>query len=315
MNALLAIVKDVPVWYGNQMIPDYPKLKPISFDDLSQIEKCCTDKPISICELNATNLLIYKDYDHPQLTRINNNLCIHITSPNEPPFFLEPLGNHKLEETLNTCLDNTGQLSRVSEAFALSLPKDRYKITPIRDQFDYVYTTKSLAELKGRDYDGKRNHIKKFKSHFPNYKFVPLKSSDKTEALKLFEEWFDLKKKIRYFPKFSYDSQKTAVKLAFAHFNELKLIGGALCIGREMKGFILGSHLNSKMISVHFMYGHPAIQGSSQILLWEGCNRSFSAAKYVNLEQDLGIAGLRKAKLSNCPIRLEKKFEVRFIQQ
>jgi hypothetical protein len=181
----------------------------------------------------------------------------------------------------------------------------------LRNQFDYIYETKILAELKGGKYDGKRNHIKKFKSRFPDYKFTPLRPEHKKEALDLFEEWFSLRKKSRYFPKLAHDSQKTAVNNAFSYFNELNLIGGAIYIDNIINGFILGSFLSPEIISIHFMYGHPAIQGTSQVLLWKGCNKSFASAKYVNLEQDLGIPGLRKAKLSNYPLRLEKKFEIK----
>jgi hypothetical protein len=77
-----------------------------------------------------------------------------------------------------------------------------------------------------------------------------------------------------------------------------------------MKGFILGSRLNPETASVHFQYGDPSLRGISQTLLWEACNKTFSSFKYINLEQDLGIPGLRKAKLSYYPLRLEKKFEI-----
>jgi hypothetical protein len=211
---------------------------------------------------------------------------------------------------VDICLKHAGKMSRLTSGFISKLPLKKYKTKCLRDQFDYIYETRALAELKGRRFDGKRNHIKKFQERHPDYKFIALAPEHKNAAYKLFEEWFAIRKESRHFPKLAHTSQKAAIEETFAYFDKLDLIGGALYLGSEMKGFTLGSFLNKDTIAVHFMYGHPALQGISQILLWEACNKTYASAKYVNLEQDLGIPGLRKAKLSNYPLRLEKKYEI-----
>lgn len=297
------------------MLPEYPKFKSLELEDINQIRQHLKRTHPKICEWAVANLLIWKDFDHPLLTIINKNLCLYITPPNEPPYFLEPIGTKNILETIKICLKHAGKISRVSQDFILHHHLHKYHIAELRNQFDYIYETKTLAELKGRKFDGKRNHLKKFKDRFPNYEFIPLNTSFKNNALNLFEMWFDKKKESRYFPKLAYISQKAAVEKAFSCFDELNLIGGAIIIEKEMRGFILGSPLNPEMLSVHFQYGDPHLRGISQTLLWEACNKTFSSYKYINLEQDLGIPGLRKAKLSYYPLRLEKKFEIRPIQK
>jgi len=263
----------------------------------------------SICELSFTNLFIWHSFDRAKFTIINNNICILITPANETPYFLEPLGKNQLTETVATCLKHTNKMSRVTESFIAKLSLKEHKIRCLRDQFDYVYETKSLAELKGKKYDGKRGHLKKFQKRHPEYTFVPLTKEHEAGAKQLFEEWFSAREKTKYFSKLAYEAQKEAIQNAFKYFNKLQMLGGALIVDKVFKGFTLGSWLNSETIDVHFLYGNPGLQGIFQIILWEACNKVYTQAKFVNLEQDLGIPGLRKSKLSYHPLRLEKKFE------
>ena len=293
------------------MLPEYPQFKPLEIEDLIDISAYLKQINPTICELAPANLLIWKDFDNPKITVMNENLCILISPLNEPPFFMEPVGNNKTFETAKACLKHAGRLSRISKGFVKQFSESEYRVSCLRGQCDYLYETKTLAELKGRKYDGKRNHLKKFGQHFPEYEYVPMELSFKSAALKLFDEWFESKKGSRFFPKLAYTSQKKALEKTFLLFEKINLVGGAILFKNEMKGFILGSPLNKNTVSVHFQYGQPATQGISQVLLWEACRKSFAPFTYTNLEQDLGIPGLRKAKLSYYPLRLEEKFEIR----
>jgi len=292
------------------MLPEYPEFRSLEIKDLDKVKAHLKRAHQQICEWAPANLLIWKDFDHPLLTTINQNLCAYISPPNEPPYFLEPVGGHKIPETIAICLKHAGKSSRISEDFIFRLDLDKYKITCLRNQFDYTYERKALVELKGRKYDGKRNHIKRFRGRFAGYQFVALDKSLRESALALFEEWFDRKKESRHFPKLAYTAQRSALERAFQYYEELGLAGGALIIEGRLKGFIIGSALNPQTASVHFQYTDPSLRGISQALLQEACERTFAPFKYVNLEQDLGIPGLRKAKLSYYPLRLEKKFEL-----
>jgi len=282
----------------------------MQFKDIALADYQRFKEGASICELSFANLFIWHSFDRAKFTVINNNICILITPANETPYFLEPLGKNELGETVKTCLQHTGKMSRVTESFINTLSLKEHKIRCLRDQFDYVYETKSLAELKGKKYDGKRGHLKKFQKRHPDYTFVPLTKEHENGAMQLFEEWFSAREKTQYFSKLAYDAQKEAIQNAFKYFNELKLLGGALIVDKVLKGFTLGSWLNPETIDVHFLYGHPGLHGVFQTILWEACNKTYHPAKLVNLEQDLGIPGLRKSKLSYHPLRLEKKFEV-----
>ena len=294
------------------MIPEYPKFKQLGIEDKDLISRHLKLAARNICELCLGNIFIWKGSDNIQLTCINHNICMLLSQPNEPPYFLEPLSHHKLAETLDIMLKHIGRISRASAGFVSRLAEEKYKATPLRNQFDYIYATKDLAELKGRKFDGKRNHIKRFKVKFPGYEFIPLTADLKKEALTLFEKWFKVREESRFFPRLAHVAQRSAVSLAFSDFGLLDLFGGALLIEGKLKGFALGSRLNPETVAVHFLYSDPTLPGIFQTILHEACGSVFSGFKHVNLEQDMGIPGLRTAKLSYHPLKLEEKFEVKF---
>lgn len=293
-----------------KMLPDFPNFQDIESKDIALITTALKQIQPQICELNIANILIWKDFDRPQITDINQNLCVLINSINEDPFFLPPIGSHNLKETIDICLKHVNKVSRVPEHIIDQLPIGQYKIKCLRSHFDYEYLTKSLAHLSGRKFDGKRNHIKNFHKKHPNHQFRELTIDDKVAALALFEQWFGSRKETQYFQKLAYTAQKSALTKAFELYNELNMIGGAMIIDDKLSGFIMGSGLNTSTISAHFQYALPGIQGIYPALLQQACQKTFSQFEKIDLEQDLGIVGLRKSKLSYYPEKIVKKFEI-----
>jgi len=289
------------------VIPQYPKIRPLEIEDCVKISHYLKDYSPTICELNLANLIIWKKFDNYQITLINDNLCIKADSILGESYFFEPVGKHKIEETVQTCLKNDGEISRASEKLTSQLSHEKYTIKELRDQEDYIYLTTKLAELKGKGFDGKRNHIKKFKKICPDCKFIPLTNKHEKEALNLFEKWSSNKDS----GPLPYDAQRKAIENAFKYYDQLGLLGGAFIIKGDFAGFILGSHLNHETATLHFSYGDKQYYGISQALLNSACETIFHNYKYVDLEQDLGIPGLRKSKLSYHPFKMEKKYEVK----
>jgi hypothetical protein len=288
------------------MIPDYPQFKSITLEDTPEIARAvhCLDAEES--ELTPATFYIWQDTEIPALTRINGKICIHITCGSER-FFLEPLGFNDLPDTLQTCLEHTGCISRISERLAAHPALQTSKLHPIPDQFDYLYLRRDLAEMKGIPYDGKRNHIKRFKARFPDWSYQAIRPEHAESALALFDTWCDRKKTATAHHPFDESCQRKALIRAFSAFDQLGLAGGFVRANNQFLGFILGSPLNEKNFVVHFQYGHPNAPGVMPLLLQESARSSFAAYEHLNLEQDIGIAGLRKSKLSLHPIRLVRK--------
>ena len=293
------------------MVPNYPDFKPLELSDRDLIGGHLSSRAPGICEFSFANLFIWKEFDRPRFTSINGNLCILIDPLNESPYFLEPLGKGGLKETVGACLEHAGRISRASSKFVSSLSSGLL-VHPLRDHFDYVCRAKDLAELKGRRFDGKRNHIRKLMRLHPGFRYEDLKGGHASEVLRLFDRWWGSKKKTgKSSPsELTYSSQKRAMENAMHNFDALGLLGGIIRIKDELVGVIGGSALNERTMCVHFYYCLTDVPGVATTLLWNACRETFSHYECINLEQDLGLAGLRKSKNSYCPCKLEEKFEI-----
>lgn len=290
------------------MIPNYPEFKPIELEDKKEVGQYLADYPPEICELTFANIYIWRHWEKPQLTRIHGNLCVFCAPPDESPYFLEPVGDSRLEETVQLCLSYGTRLSRVSEKFIHKL-HGSYLIKEDRDNFDYVYLTEELAQLKGKKFDGKRNLIKKLEKNY-RAEIKPLSDSDLSGCLEVVERW------VRNSPEENRSTDartraaSTAIKEALNNFRQLELQGIVARIEGRVEGFCLGERLNPDTVVVHVELADRNIAGLHQYMNRECARTIWHQFTYINREQDAGIAGLRRSKLSYYPHHLVKKYDL-----
>ncbi len=185
--------------------------------------------------------------------------------------------------------------------------KDEITVCANRDSFDYIYKAENLIELKGKKYHGKRNHIKRFKDNGWSFEIMTPDCFDECTAFAA--EFYNDNK--------SYDDYSAVVEqfvihTFFTNFEYLGLKGGVLRKDGEMVGFTIGEQLNSDTFVVHIEKAKSEIQGAYPTICNEFLKTFASGLEYVNREEDLGIEGLRKSKLSYYPEFLLEKNTVTF---
>lgn len=284
--------------------------KPIDFDDLMGLNQVLARRNPEVSELSLVNLFIWRDFDRPQLARFNDWLLLCFNPPNEPPYLLEPLGPTPPPSFLLDLLYQIGRFSRLPKSFLSFFPEKEVMVKENRDQFDYVYWQEEMAGLQGKKFDGKRNLIRRFQSAWPDYEFKKIGRDWQKEALNFFHEWASHKGSSESLSPLSFHDQARALNLAFELWERLGLMGGALISQGRLKGFIIASKLNERTALIHFQYADLSSTGASQTLLWEACRQLLTSFQLINLEQDLGVPGLRKAKLSYHPCHLVAKYDV-----
>lgn len=292
------------------MIPNFPNFKPIDLEIKNSLNSYLEKYAVNICDLGLGYLYIWQTVDNSQVTLINDNLCILNNTEYAGKFFLEPIGTQNIPQTIETCLKHSGKISNISEDFYTRFP-ELAKYTPheLPDNFDYIYSTQSLAELAGTKFHDKRNHIHKFKRNYPYYKYLPITPDFLPKAIAIFESWAK-DNPANTTQKITAKMQKDALINTFKYFTDCNISGGYIESEQKIFGFIIGSPLNNNTFGMHFQYCLSDIPGIYQILSQEFCQQIRQQYLYVNLEEDLGMPGLKKMKLSYHPEKIIKKYEI-----
>lgn len=185
--------------------------------------------------------------------------------------------------------------------------KDRITVTPSRNGFDYIYDADALIKLEGKRFHGKRNHIKRFKEN--DWSYEPIRPEHYDECIRFAVLAYNFPEK---YDDFSAVVEQYAVHTFFSNFEYLGLKGGVLRVGGEMVGFTVGEPLNSDTFDIHIEKADASIQGAYPTLFNEFISREAQEFRYINREEDLGIEGLRKSKMSYHPEFLLEKYYVSF---
>lgn len=291
-------------------IPEFPQLKPLEFSDKALLEEYFKKYPTSLSEYTFTNFFVWRRADLTELTLINGDLCFLVTAPDKNRYFMMPFGCNKMEETLLKCLETAPKVVRLSIDFIDRYVKSNkyFAVEEDPDQQDYVYLSKDLIELKGKRYDGKRNHLNYF-LRTRTFSYQKMSKEHFAQCSELNDIWCKEKKReSELFPNIECEAE--VVKEALANFSALGLTGGVILIDGKIKAFSIGEKLTADTAVIHIEKADPTIRGLSQLINREFVRNEWANFTYINREQDMGHPGLRKAKMSYHPVKLEKKFNI-----
>lgn len=188
----------------------------------------------------------------------------------------------------------------------------QFEFTEERAYFDYIYLRESLVELKGKKLHGKKNHLNAFKNTYPDWKFEHITSENIDECWQMNEEWSRQNE-------MSLGSgllkEKTALRTAFDNFFEEGLVGGLIRVDGKVIAYSMGHKLNSDTFVVHFEKAFADIRGAYQIINQQFAQHCCEGYTYINREDDTGLEGLRKAKLSYLPQILLTKYDAKLVSE
>lgn len=179
----------------------------------------------------------------------------------------------------------------------------QFEVTPQRNSFDYLYEVERLTTLTGKKYHAKRNYINRFIAEHPDWTYEPLSEDNRDECLALATHWYQSQEQIGH----GQLAELTMIQQALDWLEPLHLKGGVLRSNRQVVAFSVGEPINDEVFVVHIEKAYADIPGAYPMINREFLKHTATSHRYVNREEDLGLEGLRKAKLSYHPqILLEK---------
>ena len=192
----------------------------------------------------------------------------------------------------------------------LGLSESDYVIIPDRTYADYIYDAQKLRTFSGKKYHGKKNHLNAFKREYEGrYRFEFLTQKNKQEILKFLEDWKRHKKNTEEHE--FIDCEAVGIKYILeneAYFDYK--IGGAY-IDDRLEAFTIGNYGSKEdMVYIPVEKANPDIRGLYQYICSEFLTQAFPQAGKVNREDDMGLEGLRKSKLSYKPIYMIEKYTI-----
>lgn len=293
------------------------EFRDIDISDREHITACLRKSDFMGCEYSFANNMAWKRLADSKISFYRNFYIVCSSDRTDNiPYFNFPSGDGDYRELFSelgkyTCslgfpLRITGvtekSLDMLKEMFL-----DSFTYEYDRDSSDYIYRSSDLINLSGKKYHGKRNHLAHFQSL--DYTFSMIEEKDFDDCISFCTE--DYNNRYRE-GNYSSVAEQYAINTYFNYFGELGLKGGIIRIDGKVSAVTIGEPLNSDTFCVHIEKADRNFDG-----IYTAVNNLFakSAAvdfEYINREEDLGIDGLRKAKLSYHPVFLLNKYIVEF---
>jgi len=200
-------------------------------------------------------------------------------------------------------------IATANEEFILRLRKEdtaeQYAVEEDRDMFDYVYPSAALATLSGKKLHSKRNHVNRFVADHPDYACEMLTGASLEECLKVYDAWAEGRDENET------RGERESIIDAITMLEELEMCGILIRVDGQPVAFTVGERFRPDMAVIHIEKALPDVAGAFSIVNYRFAQYwNEQGVTYINREEDMGLDGLRQAKLSYKPEFLVKKYDI-----
>ncbi len=291
--------------------------KPIDISMKQMVEHYTAKWKLECSEYTFSNLLMWGCGGNIMLAEDEQALYILLHWGNER-FMFAPLTVEPESEYYQTALDKAAEYMRsncippvfkgISGPIKAAFERcTGYELIDDRNNSDYVYTMESLRDLAGKKLHAKRNHIHQFMAQYgERYEYVKITGDMMGECVDVYNEWLSEKS-----PDETDNMELCAIQTLLMHMDTLGIRGGGIRIDGKLAAFTLGQRMDDNMAVVHIEKADNEIMGLYTVINNQFVQHELTDVKFINREEDMGMEGLRKAKLSYYPAYMIDKFDGR----
>ncbi len=301
-------------------IPKFPVFKKLELSDKEEIEKFASKFPF-YSTFNFINLWAWNTRNDRKVTKLNGNLVFLFTDYNTKEPFLSFLGTSKCKDTALQLLHYAEknkilpELRFITEESTQHLRSNKLKIEEDRNNFDYMFSIKELAELKGKKFNELRHLASKFSIEYPDVT-LQLKNlhdiSMQKEIHSVLRQW-EAQKKIQN-KKYDLSFEEKAINRLLKTEANHQIILSCLFSSGVMIGFSIDELLPRKNVMAHFIKANNSFKGIYEFLNRELAQHLMTLGiTHWNWQQDLGLERLRETKMGYRPVAFLKKHTISLV--
>lgn len=293
--------------------------KPISLEHRDVFNKFAWEIKSSTTELCFVACYIWSHKYKHHIAVADGSLFIRLMLGSQVIYFMPMGGELRHAVTLLKADAATWEqplclrgLTRETADAVEALFPGEFTVTESRDSADYLYNYEDLARLEGKKYHSKRNFTNRFERDFAGrWQYERVTEKNKADVWAFQDLWC---RKNDCSENAMLMDEANAIALLLHGLDRLGAVGGALRLDGEIVAFTLGSQISDGILDVHVEKADYETPGAYQMIHRQFLLNEWTDIRYVNREEDMGVEGLRKAKLSYHPCDIVLKYDLRWKQ-
>ena len=298
----------------SRQIPCYPDYVPLNLEHREILHPRLSLTADGVSEFTFAGLYLFRDRYNYRVSRISidGGFIISGEQPEhsshgdrKKTFFMTPCEAPNWD-ILVSLFETHDYWKNISESVLSPVQKEFEERGIVfledRNNFDYLYYRKDLAQLTGKKFHKKKNHVNHFLKTYPNHEQRQMNAALVPLAIEVLDRW-------RQNAVLYNDGDYAAAREALDMFSFFSLQGSLFFVDGKPAAYCLGESIaRGRMFAIHFEKGIDEYKGIYQFM-----NKAFAESlprffTWINREQDLGDEGLRQSKMTYRPCGFVQKY-------
>lgn len=300
-------------------IPEFPEYAPVD-GGMGKAFNEYTARYQPYSDFNFVSILSWDVTDSARVTVLNDNLVIRLPDYVDGTEFYSFLGDNQVEGTVATLLDeaerhtDARKLRLVPEIGARALVQpSRYSVVEDADGHDYVISLPAVAARKGAGFRHMRREVNFFTGHYAqDISFQEMDIRDPAVQSKVVAAFPDHETGRSGQPQANERKiESVALGRLLGNADSLALSTFGVEVSGVLKAFIVCEKIDEQWCVGHFWKADTAYRGIYRYLMAQVAEQLVTEGMvHMNIEQDLGIKGLRHMKMRLNPVDHLKKYTI-----